>query len=272
MILTVKLDNQSFDFDTSLVKDLSIPLQFNGSQPRVYDVNRAISHAFEGDGFIGDTRKGGACNFEQLTLVPHCNGTHTECIGHITHQRFSVQEQLKDSLIPCTLISIVPENAMNSSEDYDPPKEKGDFFISRSALEKALKPVSKVFLKALIIRTLPNDNTKMSRNYSAQKPPFLSLDAMNFITELGVEHILVDLPSIDRAYDQGKLNTHHLFWNVASGSHETSSHSLVNKTITEMIYAADEILDGSYLLNLQIAPFASDAAPSRPLLYPLIKA
>jgi kynurenine formamidase len=129
-----------------------------------------------------------------------------------------------------------------------------------------------VFLKALIIRTLPNDNTKMSRNYSAQKPPFLSLDAMNFITELGVEHILVDLPSIDRAYDQGKLNTHHLFWNVASGSHETSSHSLVNKTITEMIYAADEIPDGSYLLNLQIAPFASDAAPSRPLLYPLIKA
>jgi len=26
------------------------------------------------------------------------------------------------------------------------------------------------------------------------------------------------------------------------------------------------------LLNLQIAPFVSDAAPSRPLLYPLIKA
>lgn len=272
MIVTITLDKQRFDFDTSLVRDLSIPLEFNGSQPRVYGVNKAGSHAYEGDGFIGDTRMGGACNFEKLTLVPHCNGTHTECIGHITHKRFSVQEQLKDSLIPCTLISILPENAMNSSEEYDPPKEMGDIFVSRNALERALKPVSKLFLKALIIRTLPNDDTKLSRNYSVQKPPFLSLEAMNFLTELGVEHILVDLPSIDRAYDQGKLNTHRIFWNVKPESHETTAHSLLNKTITEMIYVADEIVDGSYLLNLQIAPFVSDAAPSRPLLYPLIKA
>jgi hypothetical protein len=33
-----------------------------------------------------------------------------------------------------------------------------------------------------------------------------------------------------------------------------------------MIYVADEIEDGAYLLNLQIAAFAADAAPSRPLL------
>jgi kynurenine formamidase len=204
--------------------------------------------------------------------VPHCNGTHTECIGHITDQRFSVQEQLIDSLIPCTLVTILPENAMISSEQYNPPKEKGDFFISRSALENALKSVSKLFLRALVIRTLPNDISKMARNYAEHKPPFFSLEAMNFITELGVEHILVDLPSIDRVHDEGKLNTHHLFWKVKPGSLEKTSHSLVNKTITEMIYAANEIVDGSYLLNLQIAPFVSDASPSRPLLYPLIEA
>ena len=36
-----------------------------------------------------------------------------------------------------------------------------------------------------------------------------------------------------------------------------------------MIYVPDCISDGSYLLNLQIPAFLSDAAPSRPILYAL---
>jgi hypothetical protein len=37
-------------------------------------------------------------------------------------------------------------------------------------------------------------------------------------------------------------------------------------TITEMIYVPDNV-DGSYLLNLQIASFENDASPSKPVLY-----
>jgi hypothetical protein len=37
-------------------------------------------------------------------------------------------------------------------------------------------------------------------------------------------------------------------------------------TITEMIYVPDNVADGSYLLNLQIA-FENDASPSKPVLY-----
>ena len=40
-----------------------------------------------------------------------------------------------------------------------------------------------------------------------------------------------------------------------------------NKTITEMVFAGQQVKDGKYLLNLQIPPFVSDAAPSRPILY-----
>ena len=39
------------------------------------------------------------------------------------------------------------------------------------------------------------------------------------------------------------------------------------KTITEMIYVPNEISDGLYVLNLQIAPFENDASPSKPVLY-----
>ena len=39
--------------------------------------------------------------------------------------------------------------------------------------------------------------------------------------------------------------------------------------MTELIYVPEEIPDGRYLLNLQIADFTSDAAPSRPVLFRL---
>ena len=34
-----------------------------------------------------------------------------------------------------------------------------------------------------------------------------------------------------------------------------------------MIYVPDEVLDGDYLLELQVPHFINDAAPSRPVLY-----
>jgi len=45
-----------------------------------------------------------------------------------------------------------------------------------------------------------------------------------------------------------------------------NEQSRIDSTITELIYVPNEVLDGAYLLNLQIAPFESDASPSRPLL------
>jgi hypothetical protein len=98
-------------------------------------------------------------------------------------------------------------------------------------------------------------------------PPFFSNDAQEFIVETGFKHLLTDLPSIDRMFDEGKLSNHRIFWKVEPGSFEVNEQSRLNSTITEMIYVPDEIKDGEYILNLQIAPFASDAAPSRPLLF-----
>ena len=43
------------------------------------------------------------------------------------------------------------------------------------------------------------------------------------------------------------------------------------KTITELIYVADTVEDGAYVLNLQVAPFLTDASPCRPILYELTR-
>src|SRR6059058_4180122 len=89
--------------------DISIPLHFGGPQPNAYDVDSASSRACEYGELVGDIRRGGSCNFEQVTLIPHCNGTHTECVGHITHERISVRECLRDVFIPARVVSVEPE-------------------------------------------------------------------------------------------------------------------------------------------------------------------
>jgi hypothetical protein len=189
---------------------------------------------------------------------------------------------LQDAFIPATLVSIEPENAIEAGESYSMELGKTDKLITRNAIESVLQkldaqnPPSAVrhphseeshFLQALIVRLLPNYESKKTRAYLESVPPFFSTEAMRWMVEKGVRHLLVDVPSIDRTFDEGKLANHRIFWNVGQGSFETSEASLINHTITELIFVPDAVKDGNYLLNLQIAPFASDASPSRPVLF-----
>lgn len=264
------IDSKKFKADLDNPLDISIPLIFGGEQPNIYDANKASAEACEMGAFIGDTKRGGSCNFDEYKLIAHCNGTHTECAGHISYERISIQKVLSDAFIPALLISVKPENAPDTNDTYNPEKKTEDLLITKKSLEGALGKCDTVFLQGLIIRTLPNDDTKKARRYTKKQPPYFSLEAMKYIDELQVKHLLLDIPSVDRTFDEGKLSAHHIFWNVAEGSHDVDKDNHSPKTITEMIYAADEVKDGKYLLNLQIAPFVSDASPSRPVIFKII--
>ena len=87
--------------------------------------------------------------------------------------------------------------------------------------------------------------------------------------ERGIEHLVCDLPSVDRAQDGGRLLAHRAFWGVPDGATEAAAAARPRCTITELAYVPDEAPDGLYLLDLQVAAFMLDAAPSRPLLYPI---
>ena len=266
MIFSFTKKNNNYKFDSSNGIDISIPLDFHGAQPRAYGVEKASAKSYVSDNFIGDTRKGGSCNFEKYTLIPHCNGTHTECIGHITDERIFINEALKDSLVPSTLITLKPVNALDSKDSYLAGKEKNDLLMEKKSLI-ALSKQDKDFLYGLIVRTLPNDESKKSRDYIMEPPPFFSTEAMEFISSFGINHLLVDIPSVDKADDKGQLSTHHIFWDVPHSIHkvDVKNHSL--RTITEMVYIPDNVKDGNYLLNLQIASFMADASPSRPVIF-----
>jgi hypothetical protein len=165
---------------------------------------------------------------------------------------------LKDVIVPATLVSVEPEG------------QGGDEVISIGSLKNAGVQSSAPAggAVALIIRTLPNDGSKQTRQYGENNiPPYFTDEAMRFIVASGFKHLLVDLPSIDRLFDEGKLGNHRIFWNVRPGSFELNPESRITSTITELIYVPNDVADGEYWLNLQIAPFESDAAPSRPIIF-----
>lgn len=269
MKLTFTLDSRDYTIDSGLYHDISIPMDFHGKQPRAFGVDRARAKSYVSGSFVGDTRLGGSCNFEQVSLVPHCNGTHTEGIGHLSHDRNPVLAALQTAWMPATLVSLNPERAGQAEERYDPQSEHDDLMISRRLLREALKNSDTEFMQALVIRTQPNGLDKIQRDYTELNPAYFSIDAMELLEEIGVRHLLVDLPSVDRSRDQGRMSAHRVFWGLGPGSHDPGLSSGWSKTITEFIYVPDQVPDGRYLLNLQIAPFVSDASPSRPLLFPL---
>ena len=273
MIFSAQINDRLYQINTAEPLDISIPLRFNGEQPNAYGVERASSIPCQSGDLVGDTRRGGSCNFEQIKLIPHCNGTHSECVGHITNERISIRDALRDVFIPAQLITVEPEKASASKESYSINLRKTDKLITRKSVENALRKLEinqadECLQPGLIIRTLPNDESKSAKIYDEKNiPPFFTTEAIKFIAEKNVKHLLVDVPSIDRIFDEGKLSNHRIFWRVEQNAFETNEKSLIQHTITEMIFVPNQITDGEYVLNLQIAPFAADAAPSRPVLF-----
>lgn len=242
--------------------DISIPLRFNEAQPTFFGAPRASAEPIKGGSFVGDVRHGGSCNCSIHVLAPHCNGTHTECVGHITQERLSVRDLAIRHFSAALLITVTPE----------PSREvPGDLVITFAALQAAIGGASLSDYPGLVIRTLPNDSSKLTRNYDSGSlpPPYFAFDAMRYVVECGVDTLVVDMPSIDRAQDGGKLAAHRIFWGTPAGSTSAATVTRKNATITEMAFIDSNVPDGAYLLNLQVAPFMIDAAPSRPVLLPL---
>lgn len=281
--INLTLKHALYQINTASATSLAIAVNFNQptQQPNHFSANAAQATPMQADGFIGDTQQGGSCNVNELTINPHCNGTHTETIAHIcdfpiNDSSTKNSEQLGLTLsqisipafMPCAVISILPIAAKNSGENYSPHFNASDLIISRSSLEKALVDYHNEQLQALVIRSLPNDHSKHKQAYtSAQQPAFFSREAIQYLNERGVEHLVVDLPSIDRLHDDGLMTCHHLFWQVEEGSHNISQHSLAHKTITEMAFIDNDISDGFYFINIQTPAFHNDAAPSRPVIF-----
>ncbi len=257
--------------DLSKSHSIGIDLDFGGQQPNHFGAPAATASPLRMGDFTGATSQGGSCNVAQVQLIPHCNGTHTETVGHIVDAQLPVCEIAPKGLVLAVLVSTETVPLSQSFEHYHALAEGGDQVVTASAIQAAFHSWPNAEIDALVIRTLPNSESKRARVYQSDSAPaYLTTDGMRVISESSVSHLLIDLPSVDRMHDGGELSNHHLFWNVVPMSRCVDSATRTERTITEMIFVPDELPDGLYLLNLQTAPFVLDAAPSRPILFPLL--
>jgi kynurenine formamidase len=231
--------------------DISLPLDPHASQPNAYGVPDATARPYSGEGFTLDTRVGGSCNCEVIEFTPHCNGTHTESVGHITTERFPLTAVELPPFLSCSVVTVAPRGRE----------------ITTEVMERATTNLVPESLEALVVRTLPNDAAKRTRRWEDATTPYFTPDAMRVIRAKGVQHLLVDLPSLDPLYDEGKLAAHRVFWDMRPGSKELPAGDARNCTVTEMIFVPDDVPDGRYLLTIQYPRLVSDAVPSRPILF-----
>ncbi|MGQ0429310.1 MAG: cyclase family protein [Gammaproteobacteria bacterium] len=269
-IMRFELAGRRLSADFGRPLSIAIPLDFDGPQPSFFDAPAASARPFRAGGFVGDTRAGGSCNCELLTLAPHCNGTHTECVGHVTEERVAICERLPGGVALALLISVAPAAAAASAEDSDPPPAANDLLVTATALAEAVARHPGPGPQALVLRTVPNPAARQARHYRGPAPaPFMSRQAADWLVVNGIEHLVLDLPSADRADDQGRLTAHRIFFGLPPGSRRAADAQRPRASITELAWIAPSIPDGWYLLDLQLPAFLSDAAPSRPLLYPV---
>jgi len=258
MNATIETGQRSLTVDLTRPLPISIRLRAGDENPVAWYAPYPEMEPVRMEGFVGSVREGGSVNTNDIRFNPHGNGTHTECIGHLTEQAHELDEYMRQYIHVAQVITVAPSTLQ---QDEPPYRQSGDRVICASDLD--LK-VLRADVKALVIRTLPNGEDKRTRVYTGNNPPYLDPATMQAIRQAGIEHVLLDLPSVDRESDGGMMLAHRAFW------FDDDETPRMHCTITEMVYVPDTIHDGEYLINIMIAPFGNDASPSKPVLYAIL--
>lgn len=245
MLATIKHNSKNYQIDFTKPIDISIAIDVSKQNVNAWYIGGPKIFPEDFDGQKIKVSEGAAVNFNNIEFNPHSHITHTECVGHITEKEHSVNQNLKQYFFLAELVTIAPTHIDD------------DFVITKKQLQFALGNKKR---DAIVIRTLPNLEDKKGAQYSNTNPPYLLEEAAVYLREKGIKHVLIDLPSVDRESDEGQLLSHNAFWN-------TAGKLRLDATITEFIFVPNTVDDGTYFLNLMIAPFENDASPSKPILY-----
>lgn len=247
MQTTITHNNKIYQIDLSKPIDISLPLRSGAENVTAWYCAPPRFEAVMTEHFTGDVNLGGAVNFRDIYFNPHGHGTHTECVGHISKEPYTIRQCLTAFNHLALLVTIEPKL-----------QENGDLIVTELQMLSALTNLKGA--KVLIIRTYPNESNKLSEQYSNTNPAYLEAKAMRLIVSAGIEHLLIDTPSVDREEDGGELIGHHIFWNYPENPR-------LHCTISELVFVPNAVADGLYWMQLGVAAFENDAAPSRPLLY-----
>ncbi len=252
-------------FDPLAPVSLARTLRFDGLDPRHFGAPPPAAPPLRLVGFSGAVGTGASCNCRVLTLVPHCHGTHTESVAHLTHEPLDACAVAPLAAIPAWLASVQACPARDTAEDSLPHPQPGDRLLTRAALEAAWPRLPGFSPRGLILRS---GDAGCAEAGHEEVPPYLSRQAVQLIVERGIEHLVVELPSIDRSHDEGVLCAHRLFFGLPPGSQRLADATRRHCTVTEYAEVPPALADGPCFLQLAMPRIAGDAVPSQPLYFP----
>lgn len=252
MIADITHHGRRFRVDLARPIDLSHALHDGPDQLRAWWVDPVRMEPVQAGGRTYAVTAGAPVNFRNVLINPHGHGTHTESVGHIAPEVYPVGDQLKRYFFIAQVVSVRPQERRSADG-------RTDAVITLEALRNTVADTPP---EALVIRTLPHTD-RSTHDWSGTNPPYMEATACAWLRSIGVRHLLLDLPSVDREEDGGALAAHHAFWDFPRTVDR-------ERTITELIRVPAEVRDGEYLLELQLPHLMNDAAPSRPVLYALL--
>jgi hypothetical protein len=248
---------------------LARTLDFAAPHPRAFGAPAATSSPLVVGDFNGEVARGASCNCRSVTLVPHCNGTHTESAAHLTRETVLLEGLVPLAPLPALLLSVAPMAATASNESADPAPRAGDRLVTAHAIARAWEGMRQqggpdsgmgAAPRVLVLRTGPDADAQ---------PAYLTLEAMRLLVARGIEHLVVELPSVDRSDDDGRLGAHRVFFGLPPGSVRLAEATRPAATITELAAVPAHCPDGACAVQLQLAAWSGDAVPSRPVWYAL---
>lgn len=257
----IQIDGMRWTVDAEHPVDCSLPLRFDARQPLVFGAEPASAVPMVSGDFVGSIDRGAAVNVMEVRLNPHCHGTHTESAGHVTRDTLPVARLLDGRPVPAVVRTVRAEPA---SREGGPANGPGDRIVTAAEIDRVLADAPPALRTGLVLRTAGWTEADAYGDFETRPPPYLTEAAARRLADLGVEHLVVEWPSVDRLHDGGRLAAHRAFWAI-----EGTRVGRPGATITELAFVPAAAEDGPYLLTLQVPPFHLDAAPSRPILFPL---
>src|SRR3990172_6970636 len=115
MLATIINNDKTFKTNLSKPIDISIPLREGVKNVNAFNACPLKIEPVRMGDFVGDINEGVSVNYKNIFLSPHGNGTHTECVGHISKERFTINQCLTEFFFISELITIEPSQSGEDS-------------------------------------------------------------------------------------------------------------------------------------------------------------
>ena len=232
----VEYNSRKIEVDISNPLDISIPIDMSKKNINAWYVEdpKIFPESFDGEKI--KVSEGAVVNFNNIHFNPHSHITHTECVGHISKEAIYMTELEVEPYLSCFLVNAKAESLPN-----------GDRVVNLGSFNWDEIPNC----DAVIIHS---GTTNKAEFFSGNNPCYIDKEVMAILVNKGINHVLTDLPSVDREDDGGALAAHKAFFKYPE------IH--LNRTITELIHVPNSVKNGEYVLSISFAPMET-RAPTR---------